>query len=92
LLHLHINNVAFLKQYKEFTCFPAFRCFDYNSSDTSYRDDEPEPFEGEDMAKMDEVFLVWARLQASHLLALGTLSRAFSSESSKVPAVTLLAV
>ena len=89
LLHLPINNLAFLKQYNEFTRFPSFGCPDYNSSD---RDDKPEPFECEDMANIDEMFLVWARLQASHLLALGTLSRTFSSESSKVPAVTLLAV
>ena len=89
LLHLPINNLAFLKQYKEFTRFSSFGCFNYNSSD---RDDEPKAFEDEDMAKMDEVFLVWAHLQASHLLALETLSRAFSSESSKVPVVTLLAV
>ena len=89
LLHLPVNNLAFLKQYKEFTRFPSFGCFNYNSSD---RDDEPKAFKGEDMAKMDEMFLVWARLQASHFLALGTLSRAFSSESSKVPVVTLLIV
>jgi hypothetical protein len=84
LLHLPINNLAFLKQYNEFIRFPSFGCPDYNSSD---RDDKPEPFECEDMANIDEMFLVWARLQASHLLALGTLSRTFSSESSKVPAV-----
>jgi hypothetical protein len=88
LLNLPFNNPAFLKLYHDFTRFPDFGCLDYNSSD---RDDEPEAFEGDDMAK-DEAFLVWARLQVGHLLALGTLSRAFSSESSKVPAVTLLAV
>jgi hypothetical protein len=89
LLNLPFNNPAFLKLYHDFTHFPDFGCLDYNSSD---RDDEPEAFESDDMAKRDEVFLVWARLQVGHLLALGTLSRAFSSTSSKVPAVTLLAV
>jgi len=43
-------------------------------------------------AEMDEVFLMLIRLQVNHLLALGTLSRAFGSESSKIPTVTLLAV
>jgi hypothetical protein len=40
----------------------------------------------------DEMYLQWICLQVSHLLALGTVSRAFSAPSSRVPAVSLLAV
>jgi len=41
---------------------------------------------------MDEVFLLWIRLQVNHLLALGTITRAFGCRGSLVPQVTLLAV
>jgi hypothetical protein len=78
------NNSDMLKKFRDYTQFPLCRCNDY-------MDPDPDDQLMEDPRASDEVYLRWIHLQTSHLLALGTVSRAFSEPNAVVPAVSLLA-
>ena len=84
LLHTPINTEHSLNNYNTYTGFPKLGCHDYMSGGPDH--------DFTDEGDIDEVFLVWIRLQAAHLLALGTISRAFGSPDSKIPTICLVAV
>lgn len=83
-LALPVNSSSLLALYRGYTHFPSKICRD--------PDVDGAPFQDEHGANTDEVFLTWIRLQVSHLLALGTITRAFGFPISRIPQVTLLAV
>jgi hypothetical protein len=85
LLSIPINTQETLEMYQLYTGFPLKGRHEDSSDDGDY-----EPFEAE--MNPDETFLIWIRVQVAHLLALGTISRAFGSLSTKVPHISLFAV
>lgn len=84
LLHTPVNNLDTLSDYTGYTHFPSKGCHDYmlGAADHEFADE----------GQIDEAFLVWICIQAGHLLALGTISRAFGSPDSKIPTVSLFTV
>jgi hypothetical protein len=85
LLPIPINTPGTLESYRIYTGFPL-----KGRHDDSLDYEDYEPFEAE--GKPDEMFLIWIRVQVTHLLALGVISRAFGSPSTKKPHISLLAV
>jgi hypothetical protein len=78
------NNSDMLQKFRNYTQFPKCTCNDH-------MDPDPDDQLTEDpRAPSDEVYLRWIRLQTSHLLALGTVLRAFSEPNTVVPMVSLL--
>ena len=80
------NNSDMLEKFREYTQFPKCKSNDNMDLDL---DDQ---FKEDPRAPADEEYLRWIRLQTSHLLALGTVSRAFSKPSVVVPTISLLTV
>ena len=85
LLTLPVNSSSLLALYRGYTRFSSKICRDPSDVDGP-------PFQDEHAPGTDEVLLTWIRLQVSHLLALGTITRAFGYPTSRIPEVSLLAV
>ena len=86
-----------MRHYQVYTGFDTAKYPSPDATDPGYEDDDDDEICQDARAGLDQVFLKWIRLQASHFLALGTISRAFGSPLSlsgvsKVPTVSLLAV
>ena len=96
-LYIPINAEWSAKMYQECTGFTVSGFRNPNVDDPGCADYGGIPLDGSET--LDQVFLNWIRLQVTHFLALGTLTRMFGSPvdsnakaPSKVPKVSLLAV
>jgi hypothetical protein len=86
LLSVPVTNSIAIGRYKEYTGFRSEGCNDYILDGAG-----SDHLEGGSMSKV-EVFLGWIRRQVAHLLALGTISRAFGVERAKIPQLSLVIV
>jgi hypothetical protein len=96
-LRIPINAEWWAKIYQEYTGFTVSGFRNPNVDDPGCADYGGIPLDGSET--LDQVFLNWICLQVTHLLALGTLTRMFSSPAdsnakapSEVPKISLLAV
>ena len=72
-----INKNEDLKRYRDYTGFPSVGCRNPNADNPAHGEDDDMSPDGSE--SLSQVFLKWIRLQVSHWLALGIVSRAFGS-------------